>query len=63
MIMPDTDGDSDIDLDELMYLMSGAADADSLEDGEEPMGNWNIIRDYETTIEIDAVDRHLLEVA
>jgi hypothetical protein len=27
------------------------------------MGNWNIIRDYVTTIEVNSVDQHLLDVA
>ena len=34
-----------------------------MEQGDEPMGDWKIIREYETSIEIDSVDKHLLEVA
>jgi hypothetical protein len=60
----DSGDDSDVDRDDMMYLMSGAAEADS-DDAEEdePMGDWNVIKDYETSIEIGLVDRHLLEVA
>ena len=57
----DASGD---DLDEMMYAISGAVGTDSdVEQGDEPMGDWNIIREYETSIEIDSVDKHLLEVA
>ena len=51
----DSGDDSDVDRDDMMYLMSGAAEADS-DDAEEdePMGDWNVIKDYETSIEIDS---------
>jgi hypothetical protein len=67
-IMSDSDGgdESDRDLDEMMYFMSGSAGTDSddaAEDDDEALGDWNIIRDYETSIEVDLVDQHLLEVA
>ena len=30
---------------------------------EEQIGNWDIITEYDTTIEIDSIDQHLLDVA
>ena len=56
--------DSDFDLQELMYWISSTGDvADGYDDDDEQVGNWNIIRDYETSIEVDSVDQHLLDVA
>jgi hypothetical protein len=57
--------ESDSDLEDMMYLMSGSAGDADLDDtdDEEPIGEWNVIREFETSIEIDLVDRHLLEVA
>ncbi len=61
--MSDSNGGdaSDHDLEEMMYLMSGAADSDNAEE-DEPTGEWNIIKEFETSIEIDWVDQHVLEV-
>ena len=61
----DGGNESDSDLEDMMYLMSGSAGDADLDDAddEEPIGEWNFIRDFETSIEIDVVDRHLLEVA
>ena len=61
----DGGNDSDCELDEMMYLMSGSAGDADLDDAddEEPIGEWNFIREFETSIEIDLVDQHLLEVA
>ena len=56
--------DSDFDLQELMYWISSTGDvADGYDDDDEQVGNWNIIRDYKTSIEVDSVDQHLLDVA
>ena len=61
----DGGNESDSDLEDMMYLMSGSASDAHLDDtdDEEPIGEWNFIREFETSIEIDLVDRHLLEVA
>jgi hypothetical protein len=60
--MSDCNGgnDSPFDFDGMMYyLISGSAGADlDDEEDEEPMGNWNIIREFGTSIEIESVDRH-----
>jgi hypothetical protein len=56
----DASGD---DLNEMMYAISGAAGNDSDAEDDEVVGDWNIIKEYETSIEVDSVDTHLLEVA
>ena len=56
----DASGD---DLNEMMYAISGAAGIDSDAEDDEVVGDWNIIKEYETSIEVDSVDTHLLEVA
>ena len=63
--MSSIDGDdesADFDLQELMYRSVGDV-ADGYDDGNEQVGNWAIIRDYKTSIEVDSVDKHLLDVA
>ena len=60
----DGDDDSDFDLQELMYWKSSTGDiADGYDDGDEHVGNRAIVRDYKTSIEVDSVDKHLLDVA
>jgi hypothetical protein len=61
----DGGNESDSDLEDMIYLMSGSAGDADLDDAddEEPIGEWNFIREFETSIEIDLVDQHLLEVA
>ena len=56
--------DSDFDLQELMYWVSSTGDvADGYDDSDEQVGNWTIVKDYETSIEVNSVDKHLFDVA
>ena len=61
----DGDDDSDFDLQELMFRISSTGNvADEYNDGNEQVGNWTIVsRDYKTSIKVDSVDKHLLDLA
>ena len=52
---------------ELLYssTFNSMDDVDEDNDGvdEERVGSWEVITDYETTIEIDSIDQHLLDAA
>jgi hypothetical protein len=53
---------------EVMYsstsnVMDGADEDDDAGGDEEQVGSWEIITDYETTIEIDSIDQYLLDAA
>lgn len=62
----------DIDFEDFqdgMYSMLNSTEDDVDEENagaggdEERVGNWEIITEYNTTIEIDSIDQHLLDVA
>jgi hypothetical protein len=62
--MSSIDGDdesADFDLQELMYSVGDVADG--YDHGNEQVGNWAIVRDYKTSMDVDSVDKHLLDVA
>ena len=64
--MSDSDDDdhSDSELDDLMYLMSGTVENDDEDDVQEVnIGEWNMVRNYKTRVEVDGVDQHLLAIA
>ena len=64
-IMSDSDDDnhSDSELDDLMYLMSGTVKNDDDDVQEVNIGEWNMVRNYKTIVEVDGVNQHLLAIA
>ena len=57
------DNHSVSELDDMMYLMSGTVENEDTDVEEVNIGAWNMVRDYETTVEVDGVDQHLLAIA
>jgi hypothetical protein len=58
------DDHSDSELDDLMYVMSGTVENDDDNDVQEVnIGEWNMVRNYKTIVEVDGVDQHLLAIA
>ena len=59
----DDDDLSDSELDDLMYLMSGSVENDDDDVQEVNTGEWNMVRNYNTKVEVDGVNQHLLAIA